>query len=165
MHPQTQKHAAKLGQQNGSNCSTFYHLMGQLMSLAGLDELALMFPVCIHTCYPLHRHQKLRRPSSDLCTPSCDFPYGWWFSQESPQNLSWVTSDLILLCASQFRIRCRLSPARSQCTYWWFQLPGQTSPSLSHVNLWMLWSSPASLSQAVYHLVPWLRQGDHQDHL
>lgn len=66
------------GQESGPTYSAFPPLTKQLMSTAGLDKLAPMYPVYIWTCCLLHRHQQLRRLSPDACSPRlyhiyCDF--------------------------------------------------------------------------------------------
>lgn len=62
-------------------CSALHPLPWYLMSYAGLNELAVMSPICIWVYCPLHRHHQLRRASLHTNFPpldciSFDFPHG-----------------------------------------------------------------------------------------
>lgn len=81
IQPLTQALVAKLGQGSCPNCFAFHSLVRHSASSPALDELAVTSHLCIWICYKLHRHQQLRRSSSDICSPrsnyvSYDFPCG-----------------------------------------------------------------------------------------
>lgn len=110
--------------------------MRRSTSCAGLDEPAVMSTMCIWTGCVLHRHQELRRPGPNTCTPMLithpDSPVTRVWVQRSshglPQESSpGETSDPTLTCASQCRV--------------WFGLPlEQLMYTLVGSAAWSVWS-------------------------
>lgn len=145
--PTAQEHVAKLSQENDPTFYVFHPVTSnQRPLLAYMSWLSCPHVyLCIWVCCPLHRHQQLKRPSTNTVTqesdqPSCDFPCCQGFESchlvgGPPRNLTWGEHRLHSLVCQPMQGQVQPVTHTCQHIYPWVQLHGQFCPNPNSCDL------------------------------